>query len=91
MPCEVHANVEQLNVVTSLDISPTSMLAKAHNAGLKEVVIVGMKEDGTEFFAASVSDAADSMYHLQRGIYKLNKIVEGEYEDEDAGPGRPAA
>ena len=54
-------------------------------------MIVGMKADGGEFFASSVADAAPAMYHLQRGIYKLNKIVEGEYEDDNIEPGRPAA
>lgn len=91
MPCDKHANVEILCGVTSLDISPTVVLAKAHDAGLTEVVIVGMKADGSEYFASSVSDAAPSMYHLQRGIYKLNKVVDGEHEDENVGPGRPAA
>ena len=86
MPCEPHANVEQLSIVTSHDISPTTVLAGAHAAGLTEVVVVGMKEDGTEYFASNVSDAAPAMYYLQRGIYKLNKVVDGEYEDENIGP-----
>ena len=86
MPCEQHANVEHLAIVTSLDVSPTHILAKAHDAGLTEVVIVGMKEDGSEYFASSISDAAPTMYHLQRGIYKLHKIVDGDYEDDNIGP-----
>jgi hypothetical protein len=92
MPCEKHANVEHLPIVTSLDVSPTHILAKAHDAGLTEVVIVGMREDGREYFASSISDAAPAVYHLQRGIYKLNKIVDGDYEGEDdeVGP-KPAA
>jgi hypothetical protein len=77
MPCVDHANVEHLNVVTTHDIEPTTILADAHGAGLKEVVIVGVLRDGTEYFASSVSDAAPAMYHLQRGIYKLNRTVDG--------------
>jgi hypothetical protein len=86
MPCEQHANVEHLAIVTSLDVSPTHILAKAHDAGLTEIVIVGMKEDGSEYFASSISDAAPAMYHLQRGIYKLHKIVDGDYEDDNIDP-----
>lgn len=91
MPCEAHANVEHLGLITSLDISATSVLAGAYNSRLRDVVIVGLKEDGTEYFASNVSDAAPSMYYLQRGIYKLNKVVDGEYEDENVGPGPSAA
>lgn len=86
MPCEQHANIEHLKTVTSLDISATSILARAHDAGLTEVVIVGMREDGREYFASNISDAAATMYHLQRGIYKLNQVVDGEYEDDNIGP-----
>lgn len=85
MPCEKHANVEVLGVTTSLDISPITVLAGAHDAGLVEVVVVGMREDGREYFASSISDAAPAVYYLQRGIHKLNKIVDGEYEDENVG------
>lgn len=90
MPCDEHKNVEQLNVLTTHDISPTSIIADAHNAGLKEVVIVGMLDDGTEYFASSIADGGTSMYYLQRGIHKLNHIIDGDYENEHLGP-RPAA
>jgi hypothetical protein len=80
MPCPQHSNVEPLDVVTSHNISATHVLAGAHNADLDVVVVVGFKKDGSEYFASSVSDAAESIYHLQRGIHKLNKMV-----DEGAG------
>lgn len=78
MPCTEHANVEQWDGVTSNSIDPVSILAGAHNAGLESVVVVGMKKDGSEYFASSEADAAESMFYLQRGIYKLNKIIDGE-------------
>jgi len=78
MPCADHTNVEQWDGVTSNSISPTTILAGAHNADLEIVCIVGMKKDGTEYFASSHADAAESMFYLQRGIYKLNKVVDGE-------------
>ena len=76
MPCADHSNVEILDAVTSLDISPVAVLAGARNANLEFVVIVGMNKDGSEYFASSVSDAAAGIYYLQRGIHKLNKIVD---------------
>lgn len=91
MPCEQHANVEVLQGVTSLDINPTVALAGAHAADLEIVVIVGMDKNGREYFSSSVADAAEGMYYLQRGIHKLNKVVDGDYEDDQIGPGRPAA
>jgi len=81
MPCEEHANIEQLGGVTSHDIDPTYLIAAAHNADLETVVIVGMRKDGKEYFAASCADAAEGMYHLQRGIYKLNRIVDEGSDD----------
>lgn len=88
-PCELHDKVEYLDQVTRHNINPTNVIASAHNAKLKEVVIVGMREDGSEYFASSVSDGGTSMYHLQRGIHKLNRIIDGDYEDDHLGP--PAA
>lgn len=83
MPCAAHANVAQIDVVTSLDIDPVAVLAGAHNVGLAEVVVVGFTEDGKEYFASSISDAGQSMYHLQRGIYRLNKTMDQEHESRD--------
>lgn len=85
MPCADHANVAQIDVVTSLDIDPVAVLAGAHNVGLSEVVVVGFTDDGKEYFASSISDAGQSMYHLQRGIYRLNKTMDQEHESRD-GP-----
>ena len=85
MPCADHANVAQIDVVTSLDIDPVAVLAGAHNVGLAEVVVVGFTDDGKEYFASSISDAGQSMYHLQRGIYRLNKTMDQEHESRD-GP-----
>lgn len=85
MPCEKHANVQVLGGVTSNDIDPTAILAGAHNAELDIVVVVGLRKDGREYFASSCADAAEGMYHLQRGIYKLNRIVD-EIADDDEEP-----
>jgi hypothetical protein len=63
------------------------ILAQAHGMGLKQVVIVGELEDGSEYFASSVADAAPAMYHLQRGIFRLNNIIESRGEKREDGKG----
>lgn len=78
MPCEAHANVAQWDGITSNSLDPATVLAGAHNADLESVVIVGMQKDGREYFASSDADAGISIYYLQRGIHKLNRIVDGE-------------
>lgn len=88
MPCADHPNVEPLDAVTRLNLTPMHVLAQAHGAGLKQVVIVGELESGDEYFASNVADGAVSMYHLQRGIFRLNNIIDsrGEKNDDDKTP-----
>lgn len=81
-PCEDHPNIVTLNCVTSHNIDAVNRLAEAHNADLELVVITGLQKDGREYFASSVSDAAEAMYYLQRALFKLNRLV----DDEDDEP-----
>ena len=69
-------NVVPLNIITLNEVDPTTILRMAHDAKLTEVVIVGMCEDGSEFFASSDPDAATGIYHLMRGVHKLNRIID---------------
>lgn len=85
LPCTDHPNVEPLDNITRLNLNPTHVLAQAHGAGLKNVVVVGEMENGDEYFASSVADGALSMYLLQRGIYKLHQIIDGGGKHEDDG------
>jgi hypothetical protein len=74
-------NVIELGCVTRLDLPPEKILRAAISADLETVVIVGYDKDGNEYFASSVADGAQAMYHLQRGIWSLNKITDlGEEE-----------
>lgn len=70
-------NVVRLPVITTLDVDPDVVLLGAMGQ-LECVVVVGYTkgEDGVEFFASSVADAGTAAWLLQRGIWKLNKIVE---------------
>lgn len=91
IPCKDHGGVLPLNIVTSRDVDPIGVIAGAYNAGLEEVVIVGRTKDGREYFASSIADAAPAVYYLQRGIHRLNKIIdEGQDEDGNVRPD-PAA
>jgi hypothetical protein len=74
-------NVIELGCVTKLDLPPEKILRKALEHDLLSVVIVGYDQDGNEYFASSVADGAQAMYHLQRGIWSLNKITDQAEEE----------
>ncbi len=70
------SNVVDLPVITTLDIDPRRILAKALEAGMTTVVVVGVDKDGNEFFASSIADGADALWHLERAKYRLLKVVD---------------
>ena len=73
-------NVVPFNGITSINTDPNLVLNIALKAGLKEVVIVGYDDDGTEYFASSLSDAAGALWHLERGKHSLMKLVDDNME-----------
>lgn len=68
--------VVRLDVVTALPLAPGLILEEAKRAGLAEVVVVGCHEDGSFYFASSVGDAANVIYHLSKGMHRLHRKVE---------------
>ena len=66
-------DVVSLDVKTTLDIPPEKVLRRAIETGMTEVVICGIAADGTEFFASSVANGADTHWHLQRAMHQLMK------------------
>ena len=70
------AEIHEFRGITKLDLPVERMLNRALEAGLTEVVILGFKEDGDEFFASSKSDGGAVLWHLQRAIHKLMKTPE---------------
>ena len=62
--------------ITSLDLPVEKVLRKATEAGLAQVVVVGEREDGEEYFASSQADAAQVIWHLQRAIWTMNKTID---------------
>ncbi|MEQ1694744.1 MAG: hypothetical protein ABL901_02790 [Hyphomicrobiaceae bacterium] len=67
-------NVIILPVRTKLDIDPQRVIRAALDAELTEVVIVGFKSDGSEYFASSLADGGDVLWHLERAKMKLLSI-----------------
>lgn len=69
------SNVVDLPVISTLARDPARILAKAHDAGLTDVVIIGHDKDGREFFASSKADGGDVVWMLERAKLKLLSLV----------------
>jgi hypothetical protein len=68
-------NVVDFTGTTTLDLEPDRVLAKAVGE-LSEVVIVGLDKDGEAFFASSVADGGQALWHLERAKWRLMKMVD---------------
>lgn len=62
--------VVDLQCITRLDIPPDRVLQRAMGV-LQTAVLVGYTKSGEEFFASSVADGADAVWHLQRASLRL--------------------
>lgn len=69
-------NVHVLDVITRLDIPVERVLKAATDAKLIEVVIIGFRDDGSEFFSSSLADGGDVLWHLGRATHKLLSQVD---------------
>jgi len=69
-----HENVEWLNIVTTQNLDPQTVILRALNERMTEVVIVGFDRDGGEYFASSVADGAAALWHLTRAQKKLLEL-----------------
>lgn len=56
--------------ITSLDMPPDVILEGAIGK-LESVIVIGYTTDGEEYFASSMADGADALWHLQRAAHKL--------------------
>lgn len=65
------AEVIDIGCVTRLDIDPDRVLSKAIEAEMTAVIIVGFDADGQDYFAASMADAAEALWHLERAKWRL--------------------
>lgn len=74
MSDQAGGNVVVLPVVTTLDLPPERILMGALAADLDQVVVVGFRKDGSEYFASSLADGGDALWHLERAKLKLLRM-----------------
>jgi hypothetical protein len=60
---------------TRLDLDPDSVLQVAVGE-MSEVVICGFDKDGNQYFASSVADGGNALWHLERAKWALMKKVD---------------
>lgn len=77
------AEVLEFTGVTKLDLDPERLLESAKDAGLAEVVICGVDQNGNEYFASSVADAGTVGWHLDRAKWNLMRQVDRMMEGEE--------
>lgn len=65
------ADILEFDGVTTLDIPPSRILAKAAGAGLTDVVVIGWNADGKLYFASSGADAAEVNWLLDNAKHEL--------------------
>lgn len=58
-------NIVEFDGITSLDIPPPRILAKAAGAKLESVVVIGFREDGNFYFASSGADGGYVLWLLE--------------------------
>lgn len=67
------SNVVDIGCITTLDLDPDRILEKAIGE-LKQVVVIGWKHDGGEYFASSKADGGDVLWMLERAKILLLQI-----------------
>jgi len=69
------ADVVKFPGITRHDLDADSVLEEAMGH-LDTVVICGFDKDGKQYFASSVADGADALWHLERAKHALMKITD---------------
>lgn len=69
------SNVVKFTGITFLDM-PTDTILEGALGKLESVIVLGYTNDGEEYFAASMADGADALWHLQRAAHKLLSMPE---------------
>lgn len=70
-------NVVDLPVITSLDLDPARVLAKAAQKQFKRVLVIGVLDDDSEYHAASAADGGTLLWDMERCRFALMKIADG--------------
>ncbi len=74
------ADVVEFNGITRLDLPVDRIIARATEAGLTDVVILGFDKDGEFYSAASMADGGAMLWLLELARHRLIKIGSGEEE-----------
>ena len=69
-------NIIQLWPSNIADTAPEEVLKMALAANLRMVVVIGLGEDDTEFFAPSMGSGASCLWALERAKKRLLDIVD---------------
>lgn len=70
------AEVLEFDGITRLDIPAERIIAKAQEAGLVDVVIIGHTADGHEYFASSKADGGSVLWMMGRAKMALLNIAD---------------
>lgn len=70
------SNVVDLNCISSLPLQPERVLAKASGQKFERVLIIGITEDGAEYFASSDPDGGTAVWDLERAKHKLMRVAD---------------
>lgn len=68
-------DVIDAHIVTSLDIPVERILARAAEANLKTVVVIGWDQDGDPYFAASIADGPEVLWLLELTKQRLFEVA----------------
>jgi hypothetical protein len=69
------AEILKFTGITFLDM-PTDVILESAIGKLESVIVLGYTNDGEEYFASSMADGADALWHLQRAAHKLLSMPE---------------
>jgi len=70
--------------MTKLDIPVEKVLAGAANGKLAIAVVIGVTEEGEEYFASSDADAAEQLWLIERFKFYLMHQYDADRASEDA-------
>lgn len=70
------ADVVNFTGITTLSLTAERVLQSAMDAALSEVIVIGVTEDGDEYFASSNADGGFVVWHMERAKHKLMLVVD---------------
>jgi len=72
---ESNDNVIYLDMLTKIDIPADRVLEQALGK-LEKIVVCGLHNDGSEYFASSIADGGTALWYLERCKKRLLEIAD---------------